>query len=163
VLIARFQFGGSGIIPCLLTHGKVAALRSIGPKRRSAPTRVGGTRVISFSAALLANRHQGNAMSKIANTPKPPYYAVIFTSVRTEGDNGYAEAAARILEIARQQPGFLGYEAARTDVGVSVSYWESLEAIKAWKEHPEHKKVQAKEQLWYGENKIRISKVERDY
>jgi heme-degrading monooxygenase HmoA len=102
-------------------------------------------------------------MSKIANTPKPPYYAVIFTSIRTEGDNGYAEAAAHILEIARQQPGFLGYEAARVDIGVSVSYWESLEAIKAWKEHPEHKKVQAKEKLWYGENKIRISKVERDY
>jgi heme-degrading monooxygenase HmoA len=102
-------------------------------------------------------------MSKIANTPKPPYYAVIFTSVRTEGDNGYAEAARRALEIARQQPGFLGYEAARVDIGISVSYWESLEAIQAWRAHPEHRKVQEMEALWYGESRIRVSKVERDY
>ncbi|HZX31361.1 MAG TPA: antibiotic biosynthesis monooxygenase [Rhodocyclaceae bacterium] len=102
-------------------------------------------------------------MSKIANTPKPPYYAVIFTSVRTEGDNGYAETAKRILDIARQQPGFLGYEAARQEVGISVSYWESLDAIRAWKEHPEHRKVQAMESVWYGENRIRVCKVERDY
>lgn len=102
-------------------------------------------------------------MSKIANTPKPPYYAVIFTSVRTEGDKGYAEAAKRILEIARQQPGFLGYEAARVDIGISVSYWESLEAIQAWKAHPEHRKVQEMEAVWYGDSKIRVSKVERDY
>lgn len=102
-------------------------------------------------------------MSKIANTPKPPYYAVIFTSVRTEGDQGYAEAAKRVLEIARQQPGFLGYEAARQDIGISVSYWESLEAIQAWKAHPEHRKVQEMEALWYGESRIRVSKVERDY
>ncbi|TAN68548.1 MAG: antibiotic biosynthesis monooxygenase [Methylobacter sp.] len=102
-------------------------------------------------------------MSKIANTPKPPYYAVIFTSVRTEGDNGYAEAAKRILEMARQQPGFLGYETARQDIGISVSYWESPEAIQAWKAHPEHRKVQEMEAMWYGESRIRVSKVERDY
>ncbi|MFZ5483686.1 MAG: antibiotic biosynthesis monooxygenase family protein [Pseudomonadota bacterium] len=102
-------------------------------------------------------------MSQIADTPNPPYYAVIFTSFRTVGDNGYADAAARILDIARQQPGFLGYESARQEMGLSVSYWESLEAIRAWKEHPEHRKVQAKEALWYRENRIRICKVERDY
>lgn len=102
-------------------------------------------------------------MSNIANTPKPPYYAVIFTSVRTEGDNGYAEAAKRILDIARQQPGFLGYETARQDIGISVSYWESLEAIQAWKAHPEHRKVQEMEAVWYGESRVRVSKVERDY
>lgn len=102
-------------------------------------------------------------MRKIADTPKPPYYAVIFTFVRTEGDNGYTEAAKRVLEIARQQPGFLGYEAARLDVGISVSYWESLEAILAWKAHPEHRKAQAMETVWYKESRIRVSKVERDY
>lgn len=102
-------------------------------------------------------------MSNIANTPKPPYYAVIFTSIRTEGDNGYAEAVKRILEIAHQQPGFLGYEAARQDIGISVSYWESLEAIQAWKAHPEHRKVQEMETVWYGESRIRVSRVERDY
>lgn len=102
-------------------------------------------------------------MSKIANTPEPPYYAVIFTSVRTDGDNGYAEAAKRIFEIARQQPGFIGNEASRQDIGVSVSYWKSLEAIRAWKEHPEHRKVQKMAAVWYGESRIRVCKVERDY
>jgi len=102
-------------------------------------------------------------MSRIANTPKPPYFAVIFTSIRTDGDNGYAEAAKHILETARQQPGFLGYEAARQDIGVSVSYWESLEAIRTWKDHPEHRKVQEREAVWYGDSRIRVSKVERDY
>lgn len=102
-------------------------------------------------------------MGKIANTPQPPYYAVIFTSQRTEGDNGYAEAAKHILELARQQPGFLGYEGARQDIGVSVSYWESLDAIRAWKAHPEHRKVQEMEAVWYGESRIRVCKVERDY
>jgi len=102
-------------------------------------------------------------MNRIADTPKPPYYAVIFTSFRTEGDNGYAEAASQMLDLARQQPGFLGYESARHGMGISVSYWESLDAIRAWKEHPQHRKVQEKAGLWYGHNRIRICKVERDY
>lgn len=102
-------------------------------------------------------------MSTIANTPKPPYYAVIFTSIRTDGDNGYIEAVTRVLDIARQQPGFLGYESARNDIGISVSYWASLDAIRAWKNHPEHRKVQPMESLWYGSSRIRICKVERDY
>lgn len=102
-------------------------------------------------------------MSKLANTPEPPYFAVIFSSLRTEGDNGYAEAAKQILELARQQPGFLGYEGARQDIGVSVSYWDSLESIRAWKQHPEHRKVQALEALWYDESRIRVCKVERAY
>ena len=102
-------------------------------------------------------------MSEIANTPKPPYYAVIFTSFRTGGDNGYAEAAKHILEIARQQPGFLGYESARQNMGVSVSYWESLEAIRTWREHPEHIKVQERASEWYSANRIRICRVEKEY
>jgi heme-degrading monooxygenase HmoA len=102
-------------------------------------------------------------MNEIANTPKPPYYAVIFTSFRTEGDNGYAEAAKRILELARQQPGFLGYEGVRQEMGISVSYWESPEAIKAWREHPEHRKIQERASEWYGDTKIRVCRVERDY
>lgn len=76
----------------------------------------------------------------IADTPAAPYYAVIFTSVRTEGDQGYAEAAARMLELAREQPGFLGVESARGEdgLGITVSYWASEAAILAWKQHPEH-------------------------
>lgn len=102
-------------------------------------------------------------MNEIAATPPPPYYAVIFTSFRTEADKGYAEAARHLLEIARQQPGFLGYESARQEMGISVSYWESLEAIQTWKNHPEHQAVQQKESLWYRESRIRVCKVERDY
>ncbi len=72
-------------------------------------------------------------MSSIARTPPPPYYAVIFTSIRTEGDRGYAEMAARMVELAARQPGFLGVESAREELGVTVSYWRDLESIKQWK------------------------------
>jgi len=68
----------------------------------------------------------------IAATPKPPYYVVIFTSLRTEVDAGYAEAAQRMLELAAQQPGFLGVESARSDgLGITLSCWQSEEAIRA--------------------------------
>lgn len=103
-------------------------------------------------------------MSDIAETPAPPYYAVIFTSHRTEGDQGYAEMAAKMVELAAQQPGFLGIESAREDVGITVSYWADLESIKLWKAHAEHLKAQKLgHELWYSTFKTRISKVERDY
>ncbi len=100
----------------------------------------------------------------IAETPQPPYYAVIFTSVRTEGDNGYAEMADRMVELARQQDGFLGIESARNEIGISVSYWRDLESIKRWKEHSEHSFAREKGRTtWYKCFKTRIAKVERDY
>ena len=103
-------------------------------------------------------------MSEIAKTPKPPYFAVIFTSHRTQGDHGYAEMAARMLELAAQQPGFLGVESARQSVGITVSYWASLESIRAWKKHAEHTLARERgRQVWYREFKTRIAKIERDY
>lgn len=69
-------------------------------------------------------------MSGIANTPSPPYYAVIFSSVRTDGDHNYGAMADRMVELAAQQEGFLGIESAREDVGITVSYWASEEAIR---------------------------------
>lgn len=100
----------------------------------------------------------------IANTPEPPYYAVIFTSQRTEIDNGYDAMAARMVELAAQQPGFLGVESARNEVGVTVSYWADLASIKAWKAHAEHQEAQRLgHQQWYQHFKTRIAKVERDY
>ena len=100
----------------------------------------------------------------IAQTPKPPYYAVIFTSTRTEGDNGYAEMGEKMFELAKQQPGYLGYESARDGLGITVSYWESLEAIKNWKNVAEHLKAQSKGiKQWYKAYKTRICLVERDY
>lgn len=101
----------------------------------------------------------------IADTPAAPYYAVIFTSLRTEGDQGYSQAAMRMLELAREQPGFLGVESAREDgLGITVSYWASEAAILAWKHHAEHRA--AREQgrsTWYSAFHTRVCKVERDY
>jgi len=103
-------------------------------------------------------------MSLIAATPKPPYYAVIFTSTRTAGDNGYSSTANRMLELAQQQSGFIGVEAAREDVGITVSYWQDIASIRQWKSNTEHLQAQKQGRSdWYGEFKVRISKVERDY
>jgi len=103
-------------------------------------------------------------MSAIANTPKPPYFAVIFTSIRTEGDNGYGEMADRMVELAEQQSGFLGIESAREGVGITVSYWADLDSIKNWKMNLEHLEAQKTgRKSWYDSFKVRISKVERDY
>ena len=102
-------------------------------------------------------------MTAPARTPAPPYYAVIFTSVRTEGDAGYGEAARRILELAAAQPGFLGFESARQEIGISVSYWESLEAIAAWKAHAAHREAQGRAKEWYRQFRVRVCRVEREY
>ncbi|WP_010381924.1 antibiotic biosynthesis monooxygenase family protein [Pseudoalteromonas rubra] len=103
-------------------------------------------------------------MSQLAKTPEPPYYAVIFTSSRTEGDNGYGEIASRMIELAEQQPGYLGIESAREELGITVSYWTDLESIKLWKANAEHMEAQKTgRKLWYKSFKVRISKVERDY
>ncbi|UYO02887.1 antibiotic biosynthesis monooxygenase family protein [Paenibacillus sp. PSB04] len=105
-------------------------------------------------------------MGAIANTPQPPYYAVIFTSEMSDGENrGYGKMGDKMVELASKQPGFLGVESVRgTDgVGITVSYWESLEAIKAWKENSLHRVAQDKgKSEWYAKFGLRVSKVERD-
>jgi heme-degrading monooxygenase HmoA len=103
-------------------------------------------------------------MTAIATTPELPYFAVIFTSLRTAGDNGYAAMAEIMDALAAAQPGFLGIESAREGLGITVSYWDSLEAIQAWRQNAQHKLAQRKGyQSWYQSFKIRICKVERDY
>jgi len=101
----------------------------------------------------------------IAATPTPPYYAVIFTSQRRDGDQGYAETAARMLERAQRQPGFLGVESAREDgLGITVSYWESEAAIRAWREDLQHSAARERGRAdWYSAFTARIARVERDY
>lgn len=100
----------------------------------------------------------------IAHTPAPPYYAVIFTSLRTDVDEGYAITAERMVALAAEQPGFLGEESARDGLGITVSYWDSLEAIKNWKAHAEHRIAQQMGwEKWYTAYKTRVCKVERDY
>ena len=103
-------------------------------------------------------------MSEIAKTPEPSYYAVIFSSHRTEGDNGYGEMADRMVELAATQPGFLGMESVREDLGITVSYWESLESITNWKKNVEHREAQRLgHQKWYSTFRVRIARVEREY
>lgn len=102
-------------------------------------------------------------MAAPAATPQPPYYAVIFTSVRTEGDDGYSEAAKLMLDLASKQPGFLGFETARQEIGISVSYWSTLDAIKSWKENATHRQTQKRSKDWYKAFRVRVCRVEREY
>lgn len=103
-------------------------------------------------------------MEGFARTPTPPYYAVIFTSLRTPGDDGYAAMAGRMVALAAQQPGFLGVESARDSLGITVSYWADLESIAAWKANAEHLQAQRLgHEKWYAGFKTRIARVERDY
>ncbi len=93
-----------------------------------------------------------------------PYYAVIFTSILNKDHQGYEEMAEKMEALAKLQPGYLGFESARNEIGISVSYWKDLESIKLWKQHTEH--LLAKKlgkQQWSKNYQIRIAKVERDY
>ncbi len=106
-------------------------------------------------------------MSGIAQTPRAPYYAAIFTSRRAGGPgDGYAEMAERMEELAARQPGYLGIEHARREdgVGITVSYWRSLEDIRAWKAVQEHALAQRfGRERWYAASHVRVARVEYDY
>jgi len=102
----------------------------------------------------------------IAMTPSPPYYAAIFSAQRNDGDHGYDEMAARMVELAATMPGYLGIESARDEkgFGITVSYWESEEAIANWKRNVEHLQAQRRGRgEWYKEYNVRVAKVERAY
>ncbi len=103
-------------------------------------------------------------MSHIIDTPKPPYYAVIFTSLKIDRDEGYAKMSDRMVELVSEQDGFLGFESAREELGITVSYWVDESSILKWKANLEHIAAQkAGKETWYKQYKIRIAKVERDY
>lgn len=100
----------------------------------------------------------------IAKTPPPPYYAVIFSSLRTKGNNGYSEMSEKMAELASKQDGFLGVESARESLGITVSYWRDLDSIKRWRENTDHMIARQKGRSdWYQAFKTRIARVERDY
>ncbi len=103
--------------------------------------------------------------SHIADTLPPPYYAVIFTSLRRPSNDGYTRMAAKMLELASQQPGYLGIESVREgDRGITVSYWANAAAVTAWKNNLEHQAAQALgRERWYESYRVRVAKVERDY
>ena len=96
--------------------------------------------------------------------PEPPYYAVVFSSRRTPGDQGYEAMAERMVELAAQQPGFLGAESARDaeGFGITVSYWATEEAIASWRRHAEHRAAQEQGRAqWYAHFEVRVARVER--
>ncbi|QRP45805.1 antibiotic biosynthesis monooxygenase [Amycolatopsis sp. FDAARGOS 1241] len=98
--------------------------------------------------------------------PEPPYYAVIFTSRRTEGDNGYGERAARMSELAAQQHGYLGETSVRdpSGLGITVSYWRDEAAIAGWRKNVEHTESRRQGRRdWYEEYDVRVARVERSY
>lgn len=95
---------------------------------------------------------------------KSEYYAVIFTSKMTENERGYEEMSKEMESLAKKQHGFLGMDSARNEVGITVSYWDSAEAIKNWKENLQHQAAQKNgKEKWYSEYYVRICKVEREY
>jgi len=100
----------------------------------------------------------------LASTPKPPYYAVIFSSIRENDDEEYGIMAKKMDALAKIQPGFLGFETVRGKVGLSISYWEDIESIQNWKSNVDHQEAQQKGKTdWYSRFKVRIAKVEREY
>ena len=100
----------------------------------------------------------------IAATPDPPYVAVIFTSVRTDGDHGYAATAGEMEAMAAEQPGYLGIETAKGEIGITVSYWATEEDARAWKRVAEHAGAQRMgRERWYAAYRVRVCTVEREY
>lgn len=103
-------------------------------------------------------------MDRISSTPPPPYTAVIFTSVQSDDIAGYAAMAARMFAMAQQQPGYLGAESAREDIGITVSYWATEADAMAWKGVMEHAEAQRMgRQQWYQQYRVRVATVTRDY
>jgi heme-degrading monooxygenase HmoA len=95
---------------------------------------------------------------------KAPYYAVIFTSIRNSGDEGYSKMADRMVELASKQPGFLGVESAREKIGITVSYWKDMDSIRKWKENSEHKLAQKLgREKWYKSFQVKVCRVEKEY
>jgi len=100
----------------------------------------------------------------IIDSLQAPYYAVIFSTLLSDNLEGYEKTAFRMEELAKQQPGYLGIESARNKVGITVSYWESLDAIVLWKNNIEHTEAREKGRgTWYKKYQLRICKVEREY
>lgn len=103
---------------------------------------------------------------RFAKLPHGPCYAVIFSSQRREGDNGYAEMAERMDTLVNAMPGFLGYESARDaeGFGITVAYFDSEDAIRNWKRQTEHRDAQRlRREKWYDHYQVRVAKVERAY
>lgn len=100
----------------------------------------------------------------IVETLKPPYYAVIFTTIVEDNLEGYFKTAERMEELARQQKGFLGIDSVRNEIGITISYWQTEDDIISWKNNIEHTEARNMgREKWYKQYQLRICKVEREY
>ena len=100
----------------------------------------------------------------IVDNLKPPYYAVIFSTILSDDSNGYLKTAKKMEELAKQQKGYLGIESARNETGITVSYWQTLDDIIAWKNNVEHTEARSLgREKWYKKYQLRICKVEIEY
>ncbi|MGR6466032.1 antibiotic biosynthesis monooxygenase family protein [Rhizobium sp. PAMB 3182] len=105
-------------------------------------------------------------MTKLAKTPRPPYYVVIFSTLRTDGDHGYAAMAEKMDALAAQQPGYLGIDSVRdaSGFGITNSYWQDEESVLAWKRNAEHTLARdLGREKWYQCYELRVARVERAY
>ncbi len=93
-----------------------------------------------------------------------PYYAVIFTNQLSRETEGYEDMAKNMMDLASEQPGFLGADSVRQDVGITISYWKDLNSIRNWRNQVDHLEAQnLGKAKWYAKYSIRIAKVEREY
>lgn len=114
--------------------------------------------------SIIIHGGAGTILKKNMTPEFKPYYAVVFTSTQTKNICGYSKMADLMETLAKQQEGFLGVDSPRNEIGITVSYWESLEAIKNWKQNSDHIMAQQKgRQDWYSWYNVRICKVEREY
>ncbi|MFT5894113.1 MAG: heme-degrading monooxygenase HmoA [bacterium] len=103
---------------------------------------------------------------RFSKTPKPPYYAVIFTNQLSDDDQGYEQMGQKMFDLASDQPGCFGAESTRdtNGIGITVSYWKDEESILAWKANAQHLFAQKMGmEQWYEHYELRIAKVERAY
>jgi heme-degrading monooxygenase HmoA len=101
---------------------------------------------------------------QLLDTPPPPYTAVIFTSIKSQTERGYDAMMAKMKALAERQPGYLGIESARDDVGITVSYWIDDDAARSWKQVAEHLVAQRQgRDVWYRDYRVRVATVHRDY
>jgi heme-degrading monooxygenase HmoA len=124
-----------------------------------------GNGVDGWPAAADRGDMSDHRMAPVA-AHEPPYYAVVFTSVRTEGDDGYAETSERMEELVREVPGYLGMDHARTPGGLSITvgYFRDLAAIEEWRSDLEHRAAQEHGRAhWYESYTLHVARVERSH
>ena len=104
--------------------------------------------------------------NRFAKTPKPPYYAVIFTNQMSSATDGYGAMADKMFDLAMEQEGCFGAESTRDADGfaITVSYWKDEASIANWKAVAKHLVAQKMGMdVWYEHYSLRVAKVERDY